>query len=86
MFLISISFGLFSLTTYCFISYNNTEINIQLFGIKTTAILVYSFITTKIVNKIYPKFGKTLLTIYTKKPEEVLAHLEKVNYWHPCNI
>ncbi|WP_434337058.1 hypothetical protein [Mesomycoplasma conjunctivae] len=77
MFLIYISFGLFSLIPNYFISYNNPEINIQLFGIKTTVIVIYCFITTKIVGKIYPKFGKILLNIYTKKPEEVLAHLKK---------
>ncbi|WP_434337059.1 YitT family protein [Mesomycoplasma conjunctivae] len=84
-FFISISLGILSLIIFYFISYNSAN-TIQFFGIKTFSLFLYSAINSKIIDKIYPKFGKVLLTIYTSKPEEVVAHFKSIKYWHSYNI
>lgn len=84
MFITSISFALFSLIMLYIIE--PKAVNMQLLGLKTTAVFIYSTMSTLIVNRIYPKFGKILLKVYTNKPDEIVSHLKSINYWHSYNI
>lgn len=59
---------------------------LQIFGINTFATILYIFIVSFVVNKIYPKYKKVLITIYTTKSEEITNHLNKIKYWHSFNI
>ncbi|MBG0730969.1 YitT family protein [Mycoplasma sp. 'Moose RK'] len=84
MFSISIFFGIFSLGVLYFVQ--PVEVDNQIFGPKLLAVFVYLIVSSLIVGRIYPKYGKTLLQIYTNDPDKIVAHLRSIKYWHSYNI
>lgn len=84
MFSISIFFGLFSLVLLYFIE--PSQVDNQLFGQKLFAVFLYLIVSSTIVGRIYPKYGKLLLQIYTNEPEKIVQHFRSIKYWHSYNI
>ncbi|OWY73925.1 membrane protein [Mesomycoplasma hyopneumoniae] len=84
MFSISIFFGLFSLVLLYF--FQPAQVNDQLFGQKFFALFLYLIVSSTIVGRIYPKYGKLLLQIYTNEPEKIIKHFKSIKYWHSYNI
>ncbi|WGI36954.1 YitT family protein [Mesomycoplasma lagogenitalium] len=58
----------------------------RLFGVQLISTLIYIFMTSSIVNIIYPKYKKVCISIYTTEPEKISAHLKNINYWHSYSI
>ncbi|MDW2861462.1 YitT family protein [Mesomycoplasma ovipneumoniae] len=84
MFSISIFFGLFSIIILYFLE--PSQVDGQLFGQKLASVFLYLIVSSSIVSRIYPKYGKILLQIYTNHPEKIVEHLKSIKYWHSYNI
>lgn len=89
MMIISIIISFASLTIFGLLGhFDITEqgsIN-ELLGIQVMATILYILLSASIVNKIYPKYKKVNITIYTSIPQEVMQHLSDIKYWHSYNM
>ncbi|UWD34115.1 YitT family protein [Mesomycoplasma molare] len=88
LFIISISIALFSLITFGSLGHFNIgEGRIyRILGIQVISTILYIFITSIIVNLIYPKYKKVAITIYCSEPQKIMNHLKEINYWHSYNL
>ena len=56
------------------------------FGIRTICSLFYILLSSFIINQLYPKYRKVLVTIDSKKHEEIINNFKDTNYWHGFKI
>ncbi|MGZ9454152.1 YitT family protein [Mycoplasma sp. AC157] len=88
LFSISISIAFVSLVLFGTLGYFNIgegKIH-KILGIQVVSTIMYIFLTSMIVNLIYPKYKKVELTFHTSEPEKILAHLKVMKYWHSYNL
>ncbi|QJB70957.1 YitT family protein [Mycoplasma sp. 1654_15] len=86
-FILSIAFAVVSIIIISLMKYNYPEKYGSPFTfIQIIGTFIYLITTTTFLNKIYPKYKKMLLTIYTTKAEEIFTYLKETNYWHSFHL
>ncbi|MGL4343204.1 MAG: YitT family protein [Metamycoplasmataceae bacterium] len=55
-------------------------------GIQTIVSYLYIFLTTYIINYIFPKYKKVKIRIDSKKPDIILEHLKNIRFSHPYHV
>ncbi|MBN3534561.1 YitT family protein [Mycoplasma procyoni] len=58
----------------------------RVLGIQVVSTMIYIFLTSIVVNWIFPKYKKVSISFYTAEPEKIVAHLKNMRYWHSYNI
>lgn len=82
-----ISFAIFSIIAKSVNTYINLgKINVAQITVSTFGTFCYVFITSHIINYIYPRYKKMQVKIYSKKTAEICAYLKSINYWHGYNL
>lgn len=56
--------------------------NLPLISASSISTVIYIIIIDVVVERIYPKYKKVKLTIYTDNPQDVVAYLDYIGYWH----
>ena len=56
------------------------------FGIRTICSLFYILFSSFIINQLYPKYRKVMVTIDSKKHKEIIDNFKEINYWHGFKI
>lgn len=83
----ALSISFISIIILSAISYNNPAIeNKEIFGITSLGTVLYVLISSFLVKTIYPKYSKIIISIHSKKHEEILKMLRDINYWHGYTI
>lgn len=56
--------------------------NIPFISAQSISTLIYVLTIDIVVQRVYPKYKKVQLTIFTDSPEDVVAYFDHINYWH----
>ncbi|AFX74646.1 hypothetical protein MOS_744 [Mesomycoplasma hyorhinis SK76] len=85
-FILSISFAVFSIVIISLMKHYNFNYGDPFTFLQIIGTFIYLLITTTFLNKIYPKYKKMMLTIYTTHAEKIFKYLKETKYWHSFHL